>query len=55
MDIKDLAYEKKGLCFRICQEIREFEQKIGIEVADIKINRDEQGIESVVVKIEMPE
>jgi hypothetical protein len=55
MDIKDLADAKRGLGLRICQEIREFEQKTGMEVTGIGIRRDEQGIENVSVKVEMPD
>ena len=54
MDIKELGDEKRGLGVRIAQEIREFEQKTGTEVTGIKINHDDQGIESVTVKAEIP-
>lgn len=55
MDINQIVDEKRGLSLRICQDIRDFERKTGMEVTGIKIKRDEQGIESVTVKIEIPD
>jgi hypothetical protein len=54
MDVKDLADEKRRLEFRLCKEIREFEQKTEMQVTGIKFNRfDDQAIESVTLKVEM--
>ena len=55
MDVKDLADEKRTLGLVLCQAIREFEHKTGMEVTGFKIKRDEQGIESVTVKAELPD
>ena len=52
MDIKD---EKRKLGIVLCQDIREFEQRTGFEVSGIKIKRDDQGIDEVVVKVEVPD
>ena len=52
MDIKD---ERRKLGIVLCQDIREFEQKTGMEVSGIKIIRDHTGIEAVNPKIEMPD
>ena len=54
MDVKDLADEKRRSGVVICQHIREFERKTGMIVTGIKIKRDEMGIESVDVKVELP-
>lgn len=55
MDTKDLLDEKRRLGVVLCQDIREFERKTGMEVTGIKIKRDEQGVESVTVKAEIPD
>jgi hypothetical protein len=55
MDLKELADEKRRLSIRLFHEILAFEQKTGIEVTTIKVIRNEQGLESVNVKIEIPE
>jgi hypothetical protein len=59
MDMKELASEKRGLEFRIEQNIREFETKTSIMVTGFKIKRIDSAvdcppIESVGVKIELP-
>ena len=53
MDIKDLADARRRLGIMFCQDIRKFERKTGMEVIGIKIDRNEQGIESVTVKVEL--
>jgi hypothetical protein len=55
VDTKDLLDQKRGSGFVLCQDIREFEQKTGMEFTGIKIKRDEQGIESVTLKAEIPD
>jgi hypothetical protein len=55
MDTKDLFDEKRRLGVVLCQIIREFEQKTGMEVTGFKIKRDGQGIESLTVKAEIPD
>jgi len=56
MDTKGLADEKRGLEFRLCKEIRDFEQKTELHVTGMRFNRfDDQTIESVTVKVEMPD
>jgi len=52
---EELADEKRRFCVGLCQDIRDFERKTGLKVAGMKIKRDKQGIESVVVKVAMPE
>jgi len=52
---EELADEKRRFCVGLCQDIRDFERKTGLKVAGMKIKRDKQGVESVVVKVAMPE
>jgi len=37
----------------LCQEIKDFERKTGLKVTGMKMKRNKQGLESVVVKVEM--
>ena len=60
MDVKDLADSKRRLGVVLCQDIREFEQKTGLEVTGIKIKRQDTAeslppIESVIVKVDVPD
>lgn len=55
MDTKDLSDAKRRLGVVLAQDIREFEKATGLEVTGIKIKRDEQGIESVVPIIAIPD
>jgi len=52
---EELADEKRRFCVGLCQDILDFERKTGRKVAGMKIKRDKQGVESVVVKVAMPE
>jgi hypothetical protein len=52
---EELANEQKRLGMLLSQEVRDFESKTGLKVTGMKIKRDKQGVESVVVKTEMPE
>jgi hypothetical protein len=55
MDVKQLFEERRRLNIRLFQEFRDFEIKTGMEITGMRINRDEQGIQSVAVKVEMPD
>jgi hypothetical protein len=55
MDLKELADEKRRLSIKLFQEIRDFEQKTEVEVKSITVIRNKQGIESVTVKVEIPD
>jgi hypothetical protein len=55
MDIKEIMDEKRRLNIRLFHEMNEFEQKTGMEIRGITIARNQQGLESVTVKVEMPD
>ena len=50
---EELADEKRRLSVGLCQEIKDFERKTGLKVTGMRIKRNKQGVESVVVKVEM--
>jgi len=50
---EELEDEKRRLSVVLYQEIKDFERKTGLKVTGIRIKRNKQGIESVVVKVEM--
>ncbi|ABC78943.1 hypothetical protein [Syntrophus aciditrophicus] len=50
---EELAEEKRRFCVGLCQDIRDFERKTGLKVKSVKIKRDKQGVESVMVKAEI--
>jgi len=50
---EELADEKRRLSVGLCQEIKDFERKTGLKVTGMKMKRNKQGLESVVVKVEM--
>jgi len=52
---EELADEKRRFSVGLCQDIRDFERKTGLKIAGMKIKRDKQGVESVVVKVKMPD
>ncbi|OPY08948.1 MAG: hypothetical protein A4E66_01801 [Syntrophus sp. PtaB.Bin001] len=52
---EELLNEQRRLGMLLSQEIRDFERKTGLKVKGMKIKRDRQGVESVVVRTEMPE
>jgi len=49
---EELADEKRRLSVGLCQEIKDFERKTGLKVAGLRIKRNKQGVESVVIKVE---
>jgi len=49
---EELADEKRRFCVGLCQDIRDFERKTGLKVAGLRIKRNKQGVESVVIKVE---
>jgi len=52
---KELADEKRRLGVGLCQEIKDFERKTGLKVTGMRIKRNKQGLESVVVTTDVPE
>jgi len=52
---EELADEQRRLSVGLCQEIKDFERKTGLKVTGMRIKRNKLGIESVVVKVEMPD
>ncbi len=56
MEKLDLADEKRRLVVVLTQDIREFEQKTGLIVANVKTVRDEHDrIDSVKITVTLPE
>jgi len=57
MDTTELAEAKRRLGIAVAQLFNEFESKTGLQVIGLKIKRlpDEQWIESVTVKIDVPD
>jgi hypothetical protein len=56
MEKLDLADEKRRLGVVLTQDIREFEQKTGLIVANVKTVRDEHDrIDSVKITVTLPE
>jgi len=49
---EELADEKRRLSVGLCQEIKDFERKTGLKVTGLRIKRNKQGVESVVIKVE---
>lgn len=49
---EELADEQRRLSVGLCQEIKDFERKTGLKVKGLRIKRNKQGIESVVVKVD---
>jgi len=52
---KELADEKRRLGVGLCQEIKDFERKTGLKDTGMRIKRNKQGLESVVVTTDVPE
>jgi len=50
---EELADEQRRLSVGLCQEIKDFERKTGLKVKGLRVKRNKQGIESVVVKVDM--
>jgi hypothetical protein len=49
---EELADEQRRLSVGLCQEIKDFERKTGLKVKGLRLKRNKQGIESVVVSVE---
>jgi len=50
---EELEDEKMRLSVGLCQEIKDFERKTGLKVTGMRIKRNKQEIESVIVKVEI--
>jgi hypothetical protein len=50
---EELAAEKRQLSVLLYQEIKDFERKTGLKLTGIRIKRNKQEVESVIVKVDM--